>query len=252
VSLYNETDGNAILPAPVSAGVGLIDDVDARGRLAPRRAGLTLVLVGETLGWLGASLYLREVLRPRGRRTAAGRSRGRAPQRRAVRTLIDRGLAKACHDVSDGGLLVAVAEMALVSRHRRPGCDVCRTASGGACALVRRGPGPLPRVADDPNAVEMVRHRRAPAWSSSAPSGDGWRALTLDGDPPYRWTTLRGPRRLAAGASWPAMRNVQRLRFIAMPMPAADIETPDPEALPDARSTIEDLRGDGDHYAATS
>src|SRR3546814_13426914 len=60
VSLYNETNGQAILPTPVIGGVGLIDDLDriAGTALSP---GETLVLVGETRGHLGCSLYLRDV-----------------------------------------------------------------------------------------------------------------------------------------------------------------------------------------------
>src|SRR3546814_14797733 len=60
VSLYNETNGQAILPTPVIGGVGLIDDLDriAGTALSP---GETLVLVGETRGHPGCSLYLRAV-----------------------------------------------------------------------------------------------------------------------------------------------------------------------------------------------
>ena len=115
VSLYNETSGAAIMPAPAIGGVGLIADVGKVVGIAPAGAGETLVLVGETAGWLGASLYLREL---------CGREDGAPPpvdldaERRHgafVRDLIDRRLATACHDVADGGLLVALAEMALAS-----------------------------------------------------------------------------------------------------------------------------------------
>ncbi|MDB5459100.1 MAG: phosphoribosylformylglycinamidine synthase, partial [Caulobacteraceae bacterium] len=60
VSLYNETNGAAIPPTPVVGGVGLIADSARRADFASMRAGQTLVLVGETRGELGASLYLRE------------------------------------------------------------------------------------------------------------------------------------------------------------------------------------------------
>ncbi|MEQ8699907.1 MAG: AIR synthase related protein, partial [Bauldia litoralis] len=113
VSLYNETNGSAILPTPVIGGVGLIEDWRDSPRTALTRAGDTLIVIGETTGWLGASLYLREI---------AGREEGAAPpvdleaERRngdLVREMIGSGLVAACHDLSDGGLLVAVAEMAM-------------------------------------------------------------------------------------------------------------------------------------------
>jgi phosphoribosylformylglycinamidine synthase len=117
VSLYNETvlpDGTPrpILPTPAIGGVGVIADV-ARAvgyALAP---GHDLVLVGATAGHLGQSLWLREVL---------GREDGPPPPvdlaaERAngdfVRAEILAGHVAACHDVSDGGLLVTVAEMAM-------------------------------------------------------------------------------------------------------------------------------------------
>ncbi|MEZ5930661.1 MAG: phosphoribosylformylglycinamidine synthase subunit PurL [Alphaproteobacteria bacterium] len=116
VSLYNETDGQAILPTPTIGGVGLIEDLATSVGIAYDREDLTLVLIGETHGWLGNSLYLREI---------CGREEGASPpvelaiERRngdLVRTLIGDHLVAACHDVSDGGLLVALAEMATASR----------------------------------------------------------------------------------------------------------------------------------------
>jgi phosphoribosylformylglycinamidine synthase II len=115
VSFYNETDGQAILPTPVIGGLGLIERLSRVATPAWRREGLALILVGETFGWLGASLYLREV---------CGREEGAPPpvdlttERRngeLVRHWIGTGQIEACHDLSDGGLAVALAEMALAS-----------------------------------------------------------------------------------------------------------------------------------------
>ncbi len=113
VSLYNETQGQAILPAPVIGGVGIVPDVAQTVDLALKNAGETIILVGETEGWLGQSLYLREL---------CGREDGAPPpvhlrnEKRNggfVRACIEGGLVTACHDLSDGGLLVALTEMAL-------------------------------------------------------------------------------------------------------------------------------------------
>jgi phosphoribosylformylglycinamidine synthase II len=114
VSLYNETERRSILPTPAIGGLGVLDDVSkAVGIALP--PWLDIVLIGATSGWLGQSLWLREV---------AGREDGAPPPvdlsvERAngdfVRSRILDGSIRACHDVSDGGLLVAIAEMALAS-----------------------------------------------------------------------------------------------------------------------------------------
>jgi phosphoribosylformylglycinamidine synthase II len=115
VSLYNETNGEAILPTPVIGAVGLVPDVARCATVAPRRAGEALVLIGDTKGWIGASIYLREIL---GREDGAPPPVHLAAEKRNgdfVRGLIRAGRVSACHDLSDGGLLVAAAEMALAA-----------------------------------------------------------------------------------------------------------------------------------------
>jgi phosphoribosylformylglycinamidine synthase len=113
VSLYNETNGKAILPTPAIGAIGLVDDLSRTARIAFTAPGEALVVIGATFGHLGASQYLRVV---------AGREDGAPPavdlnaERRNgdfVRGLITDGQVTAVHDVSDGGILVALAEMAL-------------------------------------------------------------------------------------------------------------------------------------------
>jgi phosphoribosylformylglycinamidine synthase subunit PurL len=115
VSLYNETNGRAILPTPTIGGVGLLDDFAKSATLAFKAEDEAILLIGETKGWLGQSLYLREICE---------REEGAPPpvdldaERRNgdfVRGLIVEGVATAAHDLSDGGLLVALAEMAMAS-----------------------------------------------------------------------------------------------------------------------------------------
>jgi phosphoribosylformylglycinamidine synthase len=112
VSLYNETEGRAILPTPAIGGLGVLDDA-ARSIGIGLRPGLGLVLVGTLRGHLGQSLWLREI---------AGLEDGPPPpvdlqaERKLgdfIRAQIGAGAITACHDVSDGGLLVAITEMAL-------------------------------------------------------------------------------------------------------------------------------------------
>jgi phosphoribosylformylglycinamidine synthase II len=115
VSLYNETNGRAILPTPTIGAVGLIEDFSRSATIAFKSAGEPIFLVGETRGALGQSLYLRDIL---GREEGAPPPVDLAAERRNgdfVRALIAGGAATAVHDVSDGGLLIALAEMAIAS-----------------------------------------------------------------------------------------------------------------------------------------
>lgn len=112
-SLYNETNGEGILPTPAIGGVGLMKDVTRIATVAFKREGDAIVLIGETKGHLGQSIYVREI---------EGREEGAAPhvdlaiEKRNgdfLRREIESGAADTVHDLSDGGLLVALAEMAL-------------------------------------------------------------------------------------------------------------------------------------------
>jgi phosphoribosylformylglycinamidine synthase len=118
VSLYNETDGVAIQPCPVIGMVGVIDDVDRAIGSRFTTAGQDVVLLGHSNdgdGWLGMSLYARHV---------ANRKDGAPPpvdldaERRHgdfLRGQILDGTVSAAHDISDGGLAVALVEMAMQS-----------------------------------------------------------------------------------------------------------------------------------------
>ncbi|MCZ6587625.1 MAG: phosphoribosylformylglycinamidine synthase subunit PurL, partial [Alphaproteobacteria bacterium] len=115
VSLYNETNGKAILPTPVIGCVGVMSDVAKAVTLDFKAAGDTIFVIGETLGWLGCSLYQRQIT---GDTTGAPPPVDLASERKngdLVRHLIADGVLTACHDVSDGGLAVALAEMAMAS-----------------------------------------------------------------------------------------------------------------------------------------
>jgi phosphoribosylformylglycinamidine synthase len=113
VSLYNETNGQGVQPTPQIGAVGLAGDWTKTATIGFKTVGDAIFLVGETKGALGASLYLREVL---GREDGAPPDYDLAAEKRHgefVRALIADGRLSSCHDVSDGGLLVALAEMAL-------------------------------------------------------------------------------------------------------------------------------------------
>ncbi len=112
-SLYNETNGEGILPTPAIGGVGLMADVHRMATVALKREGDALLLVGDTRGHLGQSIYLREIENkedgaPPPVDLAAEKKNGSF-----VRKLIADGRVDTVHDCSDGGLLAALAEMAM-------------------------------------------------------------------------------------------------------------------------------------------
>jgi phosphoribosylformylglycinamidine synthase len=117
VSLYNETGGNPILPTPVIGGVGLIANVENTVDLALKRDGDALILIGETSGHLGCSIYLREIESNQGGPPPPVELATERRNGDFVRDMICAGHVAACHDLSDGGLLVAVAEMAMTGDH---------------------------------------------------------------------------------------------------------------------------------------
>lgn len=180
VSLYNETNGRGILPTPTIGGVGLLADCTRHATIAFRRAGDAVLLLGQTTGWLGASTYLAEI---------CGREEGAPPpvdleaERAAgtlVRELIAEGVLDTVHDLSDGGLAVALAECAM---------------AGGVGARIDTLPGGLPRhaalfgedqaryvLAVPQDRVEVVRARAdaagVPLLALGETGGDG---LSLPG-----------------------------------------------------------------------
>ncbi|MBU2378435.1 MAG: phosphoribosylformylglycinamidine synthase subunit PurL [Alphaproteobacteria bacterium] len=115
VSLYNETNGVAIPPTPTVGAVGLLQNYDVVTGFSTMAEGDALVLIGETHGELGASIYLREVL---GREDGAPPPVDLALEKKVgtfVRAEIEGGRLTCVHDLSDGGLIGAAADMALAS-----------------------------------------------------------------------------------------------------------------------------------------
>ncbi len=113
VSFYNETDGRAIPPTPTIGMVGLLEDVEKHVRLPFRREGDVIAILGATRDELGGSEFLR---------TIRGQDEGPCPvldlpaERQLVALLVGlagKKLLESAHDVSDGGLAVALAECAI-------------------------------------------------------------------------------------------------------------------------------------------
>ncbi len=189
VSLYNETQGRGIPPTPSIGGVGIVDDVTKTSTLAFKADGDVIMLVGASRGWLGQSCYLAEIC---GREEGAPPPVDLAAERAAgdfVRGLIQEGLTTAVHDLSDGGLAVALAEMAM---------------AGGIGADIEP-PGDLPAHAwffgEDQgryvltaraDAVESVKERADNAGVELLAIGKtAGAALTLPGEAPILISDLR-------------------------------------------------------------
>ena len=190
VSLYNETNGVAIPPTPAIGGIGLIPNVARMGRIALAHDGDVLVLLGAEGGHLGQSLYQELV---------TGQTHGAPPpvdltaERRVgdcVRGLIRQGHVCTVHDISDGGLLVAIAEMAL---------------AGGLGVTLEAAPDGLPAHAtwfgEDqgryvvgvsasalPRIVQAAKDANVPARVLGRVGGD---ALKLSGEGPLLLAAIR-------------------------------------------------------------
>ena len=115
VSLYNETEGVSVYPTPAIAMVGLNDDADKVLPSAFQKEGNHIVLIGETKGEFGGSLYLKELY---------GETVGKAPslsyeKEAALWNLVieanKAGLLEAAKDVGMGGIAVSLGKMAAVS-----------------------------------------------------------------------------------------------------------------------------------------
>ncbi|MEM6622228.1 MAG: phosphoribosylformylglycinamidine synthase subunit PurL [Pseudomonadota bacterium] len=112
VSLYNETDGQAILPTPTIGAVGLLETLDQAISMAPG-PDQVLILLGASQGHLGQSAYAYEIHGVEAGDAPPVDLRDEARAGELVRALKAKGLITAAHDLSDGGLAVAAAEMAL-------------------------------------------------------------------------------------------------------------------------------------------
>jgi phosphoribosylformylglycinamidine synthase len=196
VSLYNETNGVGIPPTPAIGGVGLIPDVSRMADIKLKRENDLLIVIGREGGHLGQSLY---------QELATGELEGAPPPvdladeikaGRLVRALIREGKVTTVHDVSDGGLLVAIAEMAL---------------AGGMGAELFAYEGRLPVhavwfgedqgryvLAVDPmQAEEVLERARLLALPSRIVARTGADAIGLKGEPALPLAELR-----AAHEAW--------------------------------------------------
>lgn len=130
-SLYNETNGKGIKPTPTIGGVGLIEDVNKTITSSFKKEGQTIIRIGDMQGHLGASIYAEEILGITKEGYAPPKVDLEIEKKNAdfILFAIQQDWITACHDVSDGGQLVAIAEMAIsgnIGATLDISCDVAR------------------------------------------------------------------------------------------------------------------------------
>lgn len=110
VSFYNETKENAIFPTPVVGMVGILEDVEKHCTMGFKKEGDIVVLLGNNTDELGGSEYLREVIGVRGGKPPRLNLEVEKKVQDCCLKAIELGLVHSAHDVSEGGLAVALAE----------------------------------------------------------------------------------------------------------------------------------------------
>ena len=111
VSLYNETNGKAIQPTPAIGGVGLLTDYTLSCYAKFSQENHLIYVLGNNNGYIDCSLYQREILKQKGENPPVVDLLIEKQHSLFIRNLISEGLLSSCHDVSCGGLLVALFEM---------------------------------------------------------------------------------------------------------------------------------------------
>ncbi len=120
VSLYNETNGKAIQPTPAIGGVGLLADYTLNCYAKFSKINDLIYVLGNNNGYIDCSLYQREILKQKGINPPEVDLSLEKKHSLFIRNLIAEGFLSSCHDVSCGGLLVALFEMC----SSKLGCDL--------------------------------------------------------------------------------------------------------------------------------
>ena len=113
VSFYNETQSKAISPTPTIGGVGLIKNLDYMTTINLKEIGSYILVVGKTLGHLYQSEFFREVLEIKDGPPPEINLFNEKNNGLLIQTLISKKLVNSVHDISSGGILVALSEMCI-------------------------------------------------------------------------------------------------------------------------------------------
>ncbi len=192
VSLYNQTGDRAIPPSPIVMAAGVIDPLPRAVGLALRRPGSFLVLVGEPRDALTGSAYVREILRERdGAPPGLDLVREARLQALAVAAAQGRWV-HAAHDISDGGLAVALAEMALAAAPTLGlglDVDIGALETGTTLALFCERPGIVFEVRQEraSSLFQAARERALLAWPIGTVAAHGRFRARLPGGETVEW-----------------------------------------------------------------
>ncbi|CAN5664164.1 phosphoribosylformylglycinamidine synthase subunit PurL [soil metagenome] len=115
VSLYNETSDSPVMPTPTIGVVGLLEDVERRATMA-YAPGMTVMLLGSSSPTLGGSEFLSVIHELTAGTPPPLDLAAEASVQSLVRQLVASSVTSCAHDVSIGGIAVAIAEMAIISR----------------------------------------------------------------------------------------------------------------------------------------
>jgi len=168
VSLYNQSRGRAVPPSPIVLCAGMVRDPGSAVGMALEAPGTFLVMVGEPRDEITGSSYLREVLGESRRSAPPSLDLAREARLQELAVLAaEGGWVSAAHDISDGGLLVTVAEMALASASGRGAeLDLAPLEAATAPALFSERPGIVFAVSLEraPRLYQAARERSLLAW----------------------------------------------------------------------------------------
>jgi phosphoribosylformylglycinamidine synthase II len=159
VSLYNESPGGAVYPTPVVGMVGLIDSIDHITRSTFRNSGDTILLLGESREEIGGSEYLATI---HGLVVGAPPSCDLALERSAIDAVLEgirSGVVASAHDVSDGGLAIALAECCIAVKGGETGANVDLGDSAATSfrgALFGESQARFVVTSDEPAAIERI------------------------------------------------------------------------------------------------
>ena len=188
VSLYNETMGRGILPTPSIGGVGLVPDVTKTAAIAFAAADEDVLLIGGGPSWLGCSSFAAVCL---GREDGAPPPVDFAAERRNgefVAALIAGSRISAAHDVSDGGVAVALAEMAMAGG---VGAQIVVPAAIGLAWAFGEDQARYVVAAPLEAAAEIVAEARGAGVPVERIGVTGGTALVFAGEQPLPIETLR-------------------------------------------------------------
>jgi phosphoribosylformylglycinamidine synthase len=193
VSLHNQTGRHAVPASPIVWCAGVVHDVTTSLGIALQAQGDFLVLVGETRDELTGSAYAREVLNePDGAPPSLDLAREARLQELAVLAAEGRW-ARAAHDVSDGGLAVALAEMMMAGPAERGlgvEVDLAVLEASAPAALFSERPAIVLEVAPERAArvFQAARERSLLAWPIGTVAGSPLVRARLPGGETVQWT----------------------------------------------------------------